>query len=316
MSLLLFLLVGGAQSLHLQSSGTRGLIWRPLWEFPLNTSDKCGTYKQEDVSKPIAQVKRENPGVHMYCYFQGASDVPEAGQWKGNWLNFGVHTPPSDINAFPFKMPGFWQRPECKPLGTGPLMSQVYEGKTVSTHGDCFDYFIDDIAFYALGWMQNVLDGSALKAGNWTAWEELAERECQKLMDEFHFTEDEITVEQLTLMNGPDMCQPSLASWEGGMYSIHVPRREYAKHAYAKCAMDHGAWEMAYAYHGRCLLPGNMIGHGPECEPGYQPPVAVEVAVKEDKKADAPEEGKKGKAKRGKKGKAKRSKGKSQSEVA
>jgi hypothetical protein len=138
----------------------------------------------------------------------------------------------------------------------------MYEGKNVSTHAECLDFTIDDMYFYSLGWMQNMLDGSALRAGNWTAWMELAERECQKLMDEFHFTEEEITVEHLVLRNGPDMCDPSMAAWNGGS---PVPRREYAKHAYDKCAMDQGAWEMAYAYNRACLLPGNRIGHGKEC---------------------------------------------------
>jgi hypothetical protein len=313
MSLLLFLLVGGAQSLRTyQTLGTTGLIWRPLWEFPNggNNASQCGIYKQEDLSKPIAQVKRENPGIHMYCYFDGASNTDESGSWKGNWLSWTSHPPPADPNQFPFKMPGYTQRPSCQPLGTGPLKTQLYEGKNVSTHADCFEYQIDDIMFYAIGWMQNMLDGSALKAGNWTAWEELAERECQKLQDEFQFTEEEITVEHLTLFNGPDMCAPSLASWEGGMYAIHVPRREYARHAYEKCVMEQGAWEMAFGYNGRCLLPGNMIGHGPECEPGgYQPPVQVvappdyQAPVAANPLVYAPEEGKKGKAKKGKKGK-------------
>merc|ERR1711879_915861 len=117
--------------------------------------------------------------------------------------------------------------------------------------------------FYSMGFMQNMLDGSALRAGNWTAWEEEAQRQCQKVQDKFHFTDEEITVAHLTMSFGPDMLLPSVDSWRKG--GKPVPAREYAKHFYDKCAMGHGAWEMAYAFNRACLLPGNRIGHFTEC---------------------------------------------------
>merc|ERR1719183_1616429 len=148
----------------------------------------------------------------MYCYFDGASSTPENGQWKGNWLAWNIHSPP----AYNFELYGYHTRPECRAPGTGELVTQLYEGKEVSTHLDCPDYQIDDLYFYSMGIMKNMIDGSALEARNWTAWMETIDRKCQELRDEYHFTDEEITVAHLTIQNGPGMCKPTWDSWRGG----------------------------------------------------------------------------------------------------
>lgn len=212
---------------------------------------RCGKYKPEDLDKPVSQVIRENPGVHMYCYFDGVTKN------EGEWIRAEIHNGPT------FELMGYYDRPECMAApGKGKFGSILYLGDNVTDHFDCGDYEMDDIYFYSLGWLKDQrLDGSPLKQHNWTAWLEQGKKECDSFMDAYNFTDEEVTVGHLVRDN-TDLVQRSRASWRGGP---PVPRREYALHIYIKCAMDHGPWEMAYAYNRACLLPGNLIGHSTQC---------------------------------------------------
>jgi len=210
---------------------------------------ECGLNHSEDLYKYIPDVLAEHPGVDGFCYFERhapwmsytgpTQDYVASGQ-------AGVLGMRHNRNMCPF-FPG---------EGKGPLVLNSYEGVTLWSHVDCMHQTGDDKYCHALGWLRNQrLDFSLMS--NKTAWEELAEQECRRMNETYHFTHEETTVGKHIDDQGVIWSDPQLTA------------RNLNLHAFHKCALGHAADEMAYCMTLSCLLPpGNVVGHGPWCECG------------------------------------------------
>merc|ERR1719203_329112 len=209
---------------------------------------ECGLHHKEDLYKPIPQVLREHPGVDGFCYFEAHAP----------WMAY--HNRTTDYVAGGHAAVLGMRNPLMCPFfpgeGKGPLLTHGYVGVTLKSHTDCIHQMGDDIYCHALGWLRNQrLDASIME--NATAWEELAEEECSRMMQTYNFTEEEATVgrhldDQGYIWSGP-----------------RATARNLNLHAYHKCALGitHAADEMAYCMSLSCLLPpGDVVGHGPWCK--------------------------------------------------
>lgn len=236
----------------------------------------CQVDHTADMTKPMEQVISENPGVDMMCYFQKASQIYAETPGNDPGVKFWVNPIPQHFGSYtdfaqkgvdymktdPITCNGGW-----KGDGKGPLATIHYDGGTISTHLDCEYYGYDDFYFYSLGWLrgQGGLDGSLL--ANNTAWEQQAAKECEKIGQEIQATPEETTLLFNAQQNGVIASKASCALKEDCPAPITV--REFKLHVYTKCLMGGGrtiGHETAYAYLRACLLKGNMIGHGVECE--------------------------------------------------
>jgi len=128
----------------------------------------------------------------------------------------------------------------------------------------------DDLYCYALGWLRNQGLNESLMS-DWDAWAKVASRECQKLNDEYAFTEDELTMWQHCNGWGATMWRCGCSAGFRGGDCNRVSKREFAFHAYHKCLIGtHAAGtEIAYCNSRACLLPNNTIGHHKDCSPSF-----------------------------------------------
>jgi hypothetical protein len=164
---------------------------RVKWETPWCTDDHSA-----DLTKPMEQVVRENPGADMFCYFEKAGAIYSNVPGHDVGLRLWVHpsSPPSQPVDYKQKSMeslsptwGLKHDPATcadgwKGDNTGPLVTNYFvgKGKNISTHLDCAFYAYDDFYMYSLGWLrgQGRIDGRKLT--NATAWEEQAANECRK----------------------------------------------------------------------------------------------------------------------------------------
>lgn len=241
----------------------------------LRSTPGCEADHTADMTKPMEEVIRENPGVDMNCYFEKAGELYSAVPGHDPGLRFWVHpvldTPDytqawrgaESMKQDPATCPGGWHGER-----SGPLATFRFDGLEMQTHLDCGYYAYDDLYFYALGWLkgQGRLDGSLLS--NATAWEEQAAKECERIRQEIDPKPEETSLMYNELHNGELSRQGACAQKESCTDRPTI--REFKLHTYTKCLMGGkrtAAGEMAYGYSRACLLEDNMIGHGVECGP-------------------------------------------------
>mmetsp|Transcript_78419 Transcript_78419/g.181924 ORF Transcript_78419/g.181924 Transcript_78419/m.181924 type:complete len:294 (+) Transcript_78419:74-955(+) len=219
---------------------------------------ECNQKHPKDLYRPVIQVLNEHPGIDGFCYFGFAAF----------WLGYSpVH---NFLQTSRTGVLSMRQNPmtcaNWSGHGSGPKQVGSFELGSFTSHIDCHYYQYDDLYYYSLGWLKNQgLDGSRMS--NYTAWRELAAEECEKIRQEYHFTPEESSVGRHVDDNNR-ISMHSGCAWTGASLSHFCKKptvREYKLHVYTKCLLGHAADEMAYGYMRACLLPGNVIGHGPEC---------------------------------------------------
>jgi hypothetical protein len=240
----------------------------------------CQVDHTSDMTKPLEQVMRENPGADMGCYFKKAAEIYARDPSHDGAIAYWMH--PSSPAPMDYKAAALGGNTikcaDWKGDGTGEVITNAYLGGSISTHADCGFYAYDDFYFYSLGWLRGQgLDGR--KLSNATAWEEQAANECKKMKEEIQPTPEETTLLYHCEQNG-------LIGLKVGC-SLHpncpnpITIRDFKLHVYTKCLLGGKrtfAEEMAIGYGRGCLFKEkNMIGHGVVCEhipdgpPEHQP---------------------------------------------
>jgi len=273
-SLALLLLLAGCRHVAdaLQS------VRRPKteWHEPLTAAEVAQFEK--DLDMPIAQWVEENPSL-------GPSYFMEFGVPRG-YLELAVWAGVEEIEDYEeYGKLGyqFMTSPEQGYRGpnNGLHVTLNVNGTNISTHLDSNSFIADDPYCFSLGWLKGQhLDGSLMS--NNTAWEALAERECEKIQAEERFPEELHTVRHHVEFNRewPKLCECNVVDGlpPGGLppeYAVYggaggtpcepVSERDFREHAYRKCLLGFAAAEMSYCYEHGCLLEGNNIGHGADC---------------------------------------------------
>lgn len=224
---------------------------------PIELAEKqlCGADHSADLDRPVQHVIDEHPNFDGFCYFW--SHVP--------WF----HGTPT-IHA----MKNYIQGNESLQIfggylghNQGQLVTYNFDAAPpgLSSHIDAFNYAYDDPYCFSLGFLKNQgLDGSLMS--DYEAWKAVGQEECRKIQAEYNFSDEEMTVADHVNYNPTISKGSECAAGLGPKGCTPVTIREYKKHAYLKCLMGDESPEMSYCYARGCLLPGNYIGHGTDCE--------------------------------------------------
>jgi len=216
----------------------------------------CGksTYQELQVNIPLW--KQQHPDIEdPFCHFQNAA----------MWFPGAYRSPDYNTSGRGPQYQGV-STGMCDSMGSveGPEVSLSYDGGDLTwNHArNCID-IVDDPYCYSLGWLKGQnLDGSLLT--NKTAWEELAQDECQGIKEEYGFDDEEVTVGR-HVFTTPLYFKQTWNSLQGT--GSPITKRLHKEHVYTKCLLGDGApTEMSYCYFKACVLPGNRIGHTSECD--------------------------------------------------
>mmetsp|Transcript_110806 Transcript_110806/g.313404 ORF Transcript_110806/g.313404 Transcript_110806/m.313404 type:complete len:269 (+) Transcript_110806:77-883(+) len=224
--------------------------------FQPNYAPGCNVNHWDGWEKPISQLHKELPGVDLFCYFSTTCDWLWGPAWQHYNKDFTMNREGLKNNFGGY-------------LGhnRGELRVYTFDGAPpgLRSHADAANYIYDDPYCYTLGFLQNQgLDGSLIS--NYTAWLEVSRRECQKIQDEFNFSDMEVTLGYHIHHNPKISMGVQCAAGMGPAGCRPVTRREFKLHTYQKCALGDIGGEMSYCYNRACLLPGNYIGHLAECD--------------------------------------------------
>mmetsp|Transcript_71929 Transcript_71929/g.166509 ORF Transcript_71929/g.166509 Transcript_71929/m.166509 type:complete len:297 (+) Transcript_71929:86-976(+) len=228
-----------------------------------STTEECGQSTFRELQVTIPKWQQEHPGVDGFCYFENQAMWFHGAGTRSYYGNPALHL---GRKAFVSTM--------CD--GTGELSSSgapsvafSYDGGRFAwTHvRNCID-IVDDPYCYSLGWLKGQGSWDEALTKNITRWEQRAEQECERLQEEFHFDDEEVTVGK-HVFSTPLYFRRTLNSLRGR--GMPIDRRMHAEHVYSKCQLGGArgaATEMAYCFYKACVLPGNRIGHYDEC--GYE----------------------------------------------
>mmetsp|Transcript_9099 Transcript_9099/g.15604 ORF Transcript_9099/g.15604 Transcript_9099/m.15604 type:complete len:306 (+) Transcript_9099:94-1011(+) len=256
------------------------------WEEPLTAEEEA--VFETDMRMPINQWLQENPSLDSDYFVQWGVNrsYGELMFWDG------VHNV-SDYVEFGQTGAALWfDLPDYLGEGKGPRTTWSVEGSVItSRHLDAGSYLPDDAYCWTFGWLKGQgLDGTLMS--DKSAWEAVAERECQKIGDALstYLPEDNHTVYRhvmwnriwpvglnCNLINGPR--EPARSAdtidcnvvdcnmlWNGNPSTCKpITKNQMREHAYRKCLFGFAATEVSYCYSRACLLNGNEIGHGSEC---------------------------------------------------
>mmetsp|Transcript_47802 Transcript_47802/g.110764 ORF Transcript_47802/g.110764 Transcript_47802/m.110764 type:complete len:238 (+) Transcript_47802:91-804(+) len=195
---------------------------------------ECGNPHFSDVTKPIKQVLDERPNVNGFCYFA---------QLGAFWLQ-GV--PATLKNRDMSEQLAEARAQDNAPVGK--LITLSYEEVSLTTHDMVvYDGSRYDVPYcHGLGWFRGQLDTPPVD--DFDAWEALSKQECKKLQELQDYTRGQMTLDY------------HLENRE-----LHVS--DFRAHVYVKCLMGSVSTEIMHCNLGMgCLLKGNYIGHGSECE--------------------------------------------------
>jgi len=219
----------------------------------------CGKATPEELQMAIPGWQERHPGVRSFCHFANWGfwfPQYQNDDYTKGWTSYLADTPSKG--------------PLCESFGAvgGPEVKIEYDGLSFTwNHArDCIDV-VDDPYCYSLGWLKGQsLDGALIK--NKTAWHLLAKSECEKIQDEFHFVDEEVTVGR-HVESTPIYFSRTWCALTGRCEA--VTQRIHKEHTYTKCQLgadsgEYAAIEMAYCYYKACVLPGNRVGHTSECD--------------------------------------------------
>jgi len=218
----------------------------------------------EDLDTPIMQLKKEYPEEDLFCRFS----------WYVPWfLNYPImHVYQSYVvtdeqaRETQGHFTGF-----ALPDGRGPIVkfhTEATPPEGITTHIDSVD-LLDDIRCYTLGFLKNQgLDSSLMH--RYEEWKQVADRECEKIGQEYQFTDQELTVRRHKDLNADMTKGAACAAGLGAPGCRPVTTRDIKLHAYQKCLLGDEAPEMSFCYSRGCLLEGHIghighIGHFSEC---------------------------------------------------
>mmetsp|Transcript_9097 Transcript_9097/g.15600 ORF Transcript_9097/g.15600 Transcript_9097/m.15600 type:complete len:305 (+) Transcript_9097:94-1008(+) len=255
------------------------------WEEPLTAEEEA--VFETDMRMPINQWLQENPSLDSDYFVQWGVNrsYGELMFWDG------VHNV-SDYVEFGQTGAALWfDLPDYLGEGKGPRTTWSVEGSVItSRHLDAGSYLPDDAYCWTFGWLKGQgLDGTLMS--DKSAWEAVAERECQKIGDALstYLPEDNHTVYRHVMWNrvwpAALNCNivdgPRPEAWmredvdcnavDCSMMYVDasdckpVTKNQLREHVYRKCLFGFAATEVAYCYSRGCLLNGNEIGHGSEC---------------------------------------------------
>jgi hypothetical protein len=198
----------------------------------------------DDNDKPMMQVLREQPGLNGFCYYTQL----------GAWWMAGAHEQVQGkryVNEA-FHHNGF----DHGDISKEPLVNSSYmdgdKQVTFTTHLQpwYFGSAYDIPYIHALGWLQGQrLNRTLLRDP--ASWDRLGEAECQRIKDLEHFDDDTFT------------------------FTYHrddrtMTTRDFRAHAYGKCILGSSVGELLWGNFAiGCVLPGNYVGHGKECDDYY-----------------------------------------------
>lgn len=217
----------------------------------------CGLFQPKDLDRPIRKVLAEHPGIPPSCVYDGANQ----------YISYDPWTASPDYN-YHRKLPDDYCMNGETYLGEnqGPEVTVEFDGLSVTTHLDCPYFGYDDLFYYSLGWLKNQRFDAALMS-NKTAWEDLTRKECERLQQEFQYTDEEMTFNHWNAYN-MEICN-RLECSKSGKYKLGVckpiTRRDFGSHAYGYCLLGTAPSCIAFSQARACLLPGNVVGHRHAC---------------------------------------------------
>eukprot|EP00416_Gambierdiscus_australes_P032474 CAMPEP_0171090350 /NCGR_PEP_ID=MMETSP0766_2-20121228/30521_1 /TAXON_ID=439317 /ORGANISM="Gambierdiscus australes, Strain CAWD 149" /LENGTH=232 /DNA_ID=CAMNT_0011548331 /DNA_START=50 /DNA_END=748 /DNA_ORIENTATION=+ len=195
---------------------------------------ECGSPTWLDLWKPIPEVLAQHPNIDGYCYYS------QFGAW---WLADVPRTMKSR------NLSGLLASERALDYSeVGELITLSYDNVSLTTHDMVvYDGSRYDVPYcHGLGWFRGQLDTPPVD--DFDAWEALSKQECKKLQELQDYTRGQMTLDY------------HLENRE-----LHVS--DFRAHVYVKCLMGSVSTEIMHCNLGMgCLLKGNYIGHGSECE--------------------------------------------------
>mmetsp|Transcript_47177 Transcript_47177/g.86387 ORF Transcript_47177/g.86387 Transcript_47177/m.86387 type:complete len:310 (-) Transcript_47177:105-1034(-) len=260
------------------------------WEEPLTKEEEAVFGK--DMRMPIIQWNKENPSLNSdyFSEFGPYHGFPELFFWGG------VHNV-TDYVKDGQERADLWKNVDSYlGEGQGPRATWSLDGDVItSRHLDNPDSYLGhDVNCYALGWLKGQgLDGTLMS--DKSAWDALAAQECDKIGDTLstylpvmnhtvyrHVNWNRVWPVSLNcnIIDGPrdfsnkteelDVdCTAVDCSmlWNGNPSTCKpVTKNNLLEHTYRMCLLNFAQADMSFCYMRGCVINGNEIGHGPECD--------------------------------------------------
>jgi len=236
-----------------QKSGVCG--WMNIPElFRDKTKYHKGSQFEKELERPLTEIRKEHGAEDLFLYFGYLND----------WINPGSAFDVNKLSYEDLKKTAILSQGSKYPAPVD--MTFKWDGNEIHTRQDHVCQTGDDPYCFANGWMKN--QNPALNPATFNdpaAYLHFAKDQCQQMNERYNFDADNITMLMHTQEDNAmyDMIDNAcnLMPTKGPLPT----NRDFQKHSYVKCLMNNALTEIAYCYFRGCVLEGNRIGHGDEC---------------------------------------------------